>query len=178
MTYPNETYGDEKKDIMSLVDIKRENLRRYAKEMYGVEFNQRGYAHCPFHPDDKNPSLSTFRDDDGVWRFVDHHVEEETEGRTGTIVDFIAQMEKISDSDSCKKLLKEYGPQGQALEENIRRYQRLRQSSRRNSSEPTVEREHIYKDSRGRARLKKVKLRSNSGEKSWKTYHRIGNRWR
>ena len=164
---------------MKLERIKREiDIRKYVLEHYGIECDSSGNMRCPFHPPDNNPSLSTFQDDEGVWRFVDHHVEEGTEGRTGTIVDFVAQMEKISDSDSCKKLLKEYGPQGQALEENIRRYQRLRQSSRRNSSEPTVEREHIYKDSRGRARLKKVKLRSSSGEKSWKIHHRIGNRWR
>ena len=162
---------------MKLERIKREiDIRKYVLEHYGIECDSSGNMRCPFHPPDNNPSLSTFQDDEGVWRFVDHHVEEGTEGRTGTIVDFVALMEKISDSDACKKLLKEYGSQGQALEVNIRRYQRLRQSSHRNSSEPTVEKEHIYKGSRGRARLKKVKLRSNSGEKSWKTYHRIGNR--
>lgn len=164
---------------MKLERIKREiDIRKYVLEHYGIECDSSGNMRCPFHPPDNNPSLSTFQDDEGVWRFVDHHVEEGDEGRSGTIVDFVAQMEKIYDSDACKKLLKEYGPQRQTLEENIRRYQRLRQSSRRNSSKPTVEREHIYKDSRGRARLKKVKLRSSSGEESWKIHHRIGNRWR
>lgn len=164
---------------MNLERIKKEvYLGEYILNHYGIECDSSGNMRCPFHPPDNNPSLSTFQDDEGVWRFVDHHVEEGVEGRSGTIIDFVAQLEKISAQDACKKLLKEFEPEGRNLEDNLRRYQRLRQSSRRNYSEPTVEREHIYKDSRGRARLKKVKLRSSSGEESWETYHRVGNRWR
>jgi hypothetical protein len=162
---------------MNLERIKREvDFIKYVSEHYGIECDSRGNARCPFHPPDDNPSLSMFQDDDGVWRFVDHHVEEGIEGRTGTIVDFVALNEKIAASDACKKLLKEFEPQERAFEDNLQRY---RQRKRSNSpSEATDTREHIYRDVRGIARLKKVKTSTSSGEESWKIYHKTGNTWR
>ncbi len=89
---------------MDLDEIKREvNLIEYAKTHYGYKCDSKGRGSCLFHPPDKHPSFSIWKDDDGIWRFKCFH-----EGTTGTIVDLKAKLESKSEEDSIKKLLEEF----------------------------------------------------------------------
>jgi len=94
--------------LLNLEDIKKYDLRKYINEKYGMECNSNNMLHCPFHPPDRNPSLSIFENYDGIWMWVDHHVLGGEEKRSGTIIDFVAKIENISIKDACIKLLEEF----------------------------------------------------------------------
>lgn len=85
-------------------EIKREvNLIDYARRR-GIDVTDAGKAHCPFDPPDNNRSFSIIKGDDGFWHWTDFH-----DGSKGTIVDLVMRMDRVDDSEACRKLLAEYG---------------------------------------------------------------------
>lgn len=156
---------------MSLVDIKRENLRRYAKEKYGIECNRRGYAHCPFHPDDKNPSfqLHLYK---GVWRWTDWHLKSGDSNFSGTIIDLKAKLENISVTEAINKLKEEFCAQ------RIEEFKSKRQAKRKPEGGTGWERtEYFYKDAKGNDVYKKVKLKNSQEEKRFWIEKKTENGW-
>jgi len=143
---------------MSLVDIKRENLRRYAKEKYGIECNRRGYAHCPFHPDDKNPSFQIHLYE-GVWRWTDWHLKSGDSDFTGTIIDLKARLENISVTEAINKLKEEFCAQ------RIEEFKSKRQAKRKPEGGGWARTEYFYKDAEGNEACKKVKLKNYEEDK-------------
>lgn len=96
--------------MSKLENIKREiDLRQYASDHYNIQCNSKGKARCPFHSDrpDNNPSFE-IKQHNGIWRWYDWHLGNGEPGFSGTIVDFVAKMERISDKDACSKLLKDF----------------------------------------------------------------------
>lgn len=91
---------------MDLVEIKRENLRRYAQEKYGIECNRKGYALCPFHRETQ-PSLQITLYN-GRWRWTDWHLDKNHPDFSGTIIDLVAKMENISIAEAISKLKDEF----------------------------------------------------------------------
>lgn len=110
------------------------NLMDFLFTKYGISCNGQGLASCPFHQPDKQPSLHVFHGQDGLWHWHDFH-----DQAKGTIVDLVARMDGVDDSEACKKLLAEFND-GAA------------QPARR----PI--REHVYRDADGQPVYKKVKL--------------------
>ena len=95
---------------MELKEFKRMNLRRYAKEKYGIECNRTGYAICPFTPDEKNPSFRIHLYE-RVWRWTDWHLNKADPNFSGTIIDLVARMENISVTAAINKLKEESSDQ-------------------------------------------------------------------
>jgi len=90
---------------MDLGEIKKADLREYARAKYGIECNSKGMAHCPFHPPDKTPSLSFYQWKGGSWRYKCFH----EDSKTGTIIDFVMALEGKDRKEACSQLLKEFG---------------------------------------------------------------------
>ena len=72
----------------TLDKFKRIDLKQFAHKHYGISSNQKGFARCPDHPPDNNPSLQFWIGTDGLHRYTDHHVE-----KTGSIIDFVMKRE-------------------------------------------------------------------------------------
>lgn len=108
---------------MDLAEIKRMNLRRYAREKYGLDCNSRGYCLCPFH-EERNPSFKIYLYN-GVWRFADWHCPRNDPCFSGSIIDFKARMEGISVREAIHKLKEEFSDQ------LIEEFEKKRQTKRR-----------------------------------------------
>jgi len=106
---------------MDLAEIKRRNLRRYAREKYGLECNDRGYCLCPFH-DERNPSFQIHLFN-RVWRFTDWHLDKDDPDFSGTIIDLVARLENISIPEAIDRLKEEVFNQ---LQEEFRRKRQAR----------------------------------------------------
>jgi len=115
---------------MDLSQIKRMNLRRYAKEKYGIDCNRRGFALCPFHKE-KSPSfqISLYK---GVWRYTDWHLDKNHPHFSGTIIDLVARMENISIPEAIRKLRYEF--ENSIIEE----FRQKRQGQRDRYKEPKL----------------------------------------
>jgi len=144
---------------MELEEIKRQNLRTYARKKYGIDCNSRGYAICPFHPDEKKPSFQIYFYDK-IWRWTDWHIEKGDPNRSGTIIDLVMRMENISLDEAISKLKKEFD------EELIKEYIRKKRTRQNLTIETSSERtEFIYRDAEGNEIYKKVKGKDNHGER-------------
>jgi len=155
---------------MDLATIKRMNLKTYLNKKYGIEFNERGYAICPFHTE-QNPSfqVSFFN---GVWRWTDWHKTKGQPGFSGTLIDFVARIEQISIKDAIARLKTESVDQKTAEFLKIRkqrRFERKNQAARR--------KEYIYKDAKGHEVYKKVKLKDKTGNKKFWFEKKINGLW-
>ncbi len=144
---------------MILAEIKRMNLKRYVKEKYGIECNRKGYAICPFHPDEKNPSFQ-IHFYDGIWRWTDWHLDRDNPDFSGTIIDLVARIESLSLTDAINRLMEEFREQ---LIEEYKQKRRTRQNPATEASDRGTETdwertEYIYKGSDGNEVYKKVKL--------------------
>jgi len=136
---------------MNLDEIKANvNLIDYARK-FGIDCNSKGFAICPFHVDEKNPSFE-IRRYQGHWTWKDWH-----DNETGTIVDLAARMEGISNKEAIEKLLEEFGTPQQ------RKFF-------------AVEREHIYLNEDGKAVIKKVKFKKGSPQ-TWALYRQENGEW-
>lgn len=156
---------------MDLSTIKRTNLRRYLHEKYGLEFNRSGYAICPFHPEEKNPSfqVSLYK---GVWRWTDWHLDKEEPGFSGTIIDFVAKKESVSVSEAIAALQKE------SSAKLVEVFRTERQKLREERSGDVCERtEYIYRGSDGREVYKKVKLKNKDGAKRFWVEKKSEGQW-
>ncbi len=145
-----------------LEKIKREiDLRQYASVHYNVQCNSEGKARCPFHSDrpDKNPSFEIKRYNGG-WRWYDWHLDNGDPGFSGTIVDFVAKMDRITGKEACSKLLKDFS-----------------------DLEP-VERKvigteyYLYKNLEGTEVYRKVKQKHEDGTKKYWIELKDQNEWR
>jgi hypothetical protein len=146
---------------MDLSKIKRTNLRRYLNEKYGLEFNRSGYAICPFHPDEKNPSFQVTLHN-GVWRWTDWHLNKDEPGFSGTIIDFVAKKESLPVGEAIAKLQAEFST---ALVEEFTRRRQTRQDER--GSQAWERTEYIYRTLDGQEVYKKVKLKNRDGTKKY-----------
>jgi len=145
---------------MDLDGIKRSvNLIEYVAHHYGIECDFKGYAICPFHSNERNPSLQ-IKQHNGIWRCTDWHLGKGEDGFSGTIVDFVARMEKISEREAIKKLLKEFNSEKQVKKKikGIKYY--------------------AYKNLEGKEAYRKVKQEYEDGSKNFWIELKDKNEWR
>jgi hypothetical protein len=135
---------------MTLDNIKRINLINYARAELGLQCDDKGMAHCPFHPPDKNPSFSIYQDKDGEWRWKDFH-----DDQAGTIVDLAARLSGITAQAAIAELLQEYG------------------FNHSPSIEKSILRSHIYRNRDGIEIAKKVKY----ADGRWAYFHKDAGAW-
>ena len=147
---------------MELEEIKRQNLRTYARKKYGIDCDSRGFAICPFHPDEKNPSFQ-IHFYNRIWMWTDFHFEKGNPNRSGTIVDLVMKIENISLNEAISKLKKEFDEQ--LIEEYIRKKRTRQNPTIETSSDRT---EFIYRDAEGNEVYKKIKEKSNHGDKRFR----------
>ena len=157
---------------MDLSTIKRANLRRYLTEKYGLEFNSSGYAICPFHSGERNPSFQVTLHD-GVWRWTDWHLNKDEPGFSGTIIDFVAQKESLPVDEAIAKLLAEFSTE---LVEEFTRRRKPRQDER--SSQAWERTEYVYRTLDGQEVYKKVKLKNRDGTKKYWFEKKSDGQWR
>jgi hypothetical protein len=159
---------------MGLPQIKRENLRHFLTEKYRIEFNEKGYAICPFHPGEKNPSFQVSLYE-GVWRWTDWHVSPGDPDFSGTIIDFVAKKEAISVGEAISKLQVEFS--SQLVEEFTSKRQKNQSERRSPVEERTEKKEYIYRALDGQAVYKKVKLKDGNGNKRFWIEKRSDGQW-
>jgi hypothetical protein len=122
-----------------------EDLREFALEYFGIESNKSGMAHCPFHPEDKNPSFQFWQGKDGIYRYTDHHTKQK-----GTIVDFMMAIGGIKVGEACKRL------------DKIFFGDRPKESAK--AGQPFV---YVYRDPAGKPVFRKMKIVNANGEKKY-----------
>jgi len=90
---------------MDLGEIKKVDLRQYARDRWGLVCNSNGMALCPFHEDSK-PSLSIFQTKSGSWRFKCFGCP-----KSGSIIDLKRFYEGLSEKETINQLSKDFqGP--------------------------------------------------------------------
>ncbi len=130
------------------IKIKQIDLIKYAKEKYHYKCNEKGDGHCPLPSHagtDTHPSFSIYVNKKKTWAFKCH-----TEGLSGSIIDLVQAMEKITTGEAISRLETE-----------------LNQSPKNRH----IEREHIYRDAAGKPIRKKIKYRNDSQGESWLWMH-------
>lgn len=79
---------------MTLEEIKQTTSMKEVLQQYGIQVNRRGFAHCPFHAGDREPSLKVYTDN-----FYCYGCNE-----AGDIFSFVQKMESCSFSEAFKIL--------------------------------------------------------------------------
>lgn len=157
---------------MNLNDIKKSNLREYARKRYGIKCDASGKTLCPFH-NDKNPSLSFFQTKAGFWRFKCFGCD-----KNGSIVDLKMELESLSRKEACSQLLKEF-KEGKILPSKEKDAGLINQTPTKKEAIPKKEKkikhkiEYDYKDQDGNIAYKKVKLIYFDGSKKLFFKHEI-----
>lgn len=82
----------------SLTRLKELDLRQHLTQFEGFDFNDRGYALCPVHPE-TNPSFEVKLHDDGHWYWFDWHNQGQ-ECFSGTIIDFYVSIKGMTVADA------------------------------------------------------------------------------
>lgn len=90
--------------------------------LYHLQPNRAGFLHCPFHSGDRSPSLKVYLQQN-TWHCFGC-------GKSGTVIDFVMEMERCSFLDALKKLDADFRLELSDSKESYRNY-RKRLSQRR-----------------------------------------------
>lgn len=160
---------------MDLDEIKRGvNLIEYVSYHYGIECNSKGYSICPFHPNEKNPSLQ-IKQHNGIWRWYDWHCNKDDPEFSGTIVDLKAALENISENEAIRELLREFDSGRPKPEEIVKKSTK---GKAKEWKEQEIERSHIYRDHDGKPIHEKIKYKKNPEGEKWAIKHWSESRWK
>ena len=114
-------------------EIKARVDMRQIAELYHLEVNSSGFAHCPFHAGDRTPSLRIYGGNKGFYCFGC--------GAGSSVIDFVERAEKTSLVSACKKIDADF--KLGLFEQRITRNERLRRTIER--SQLNRERENAKK---------------------------------
>ncbi|MCG7851880.1 MAG: AAA family ATPase [Methanosarcinaceae archaeon] len=92
---------DKQKKALSL--IKRLNLQEVLETKFGMFFNERGYAICPFHPEN-NPSFHVRQGNNGNWRWKCFGCPERM---SGDYIDFRRHSDNVNFHDALRLICTE-----------------------------------------------------------------------
>lgn len=104
--------------------------------LYHLQPNRAGFLHCPFHSGDRSPSLKIYPDQN-TWHCFGC-------GKSGTVIDFVMEMERCSFVDALKKLDADFHLGLSDSKESYRNY-RKRLSERRRRDNEQKERNNAIK---------------------------------
>ena len=138
-----------------------ENLAQRVKEsvrladvlsLYHLQPDRAGFLHCPFHSGDRSPSLKVYLDQN-TWHCFGC-------GKSGTVIDFVMEMERCSFVDALKKLDADFHLGLSDSRESYRNY-RKRLSERRRRDNEQNERNNAIKTKIAHRRALWLKIKSS-----------------
>ena len=95
--------------------------------LYHLQPNRAGFLHCPFHSGDRSPSLKVYPDQN-TWHCFGC-------GKSGTVIDFVMEMERCSFVDALKKLDADFHLGLSDSRESYRNYRKRLSEQRKKAKE-------------------------------------------
>lgn len=95
---------------MTVEEIKEKYSMRDILPLYGIQINRGGYARCPFHKGDREPSLKIYQRD--YYCFAC--------GASGDIFTFVQEMDHLTFREAFRQLGGDYGKVG--MESRMKMY--------------------------------------------------------
>lgn len=120
--------------------------------LYHLQPDRAGFLHCPFHSGDRSPSLKVYPEQN-TWHCFGC-------GKSGTVIDFVMEMERCSFLDALKKLDADFHLGLSDSKESYRNY-RQRLSERRRRDNEQKERNNTIKSKIAHRRALWLKIKSS-----------------
>lgn len=98
--------------------------------LYHLQPNRAGFLHCPFHSGDRSPSLKVYPDQN-TWHCFGC-------GKSGTVIDFVMEMERCSFVDALKKLDADFRLELSDSKESYRNYRERLSEQRKKAKEQSA----------------------------------------
>lgn len=98
--------------------------------LYHLQPNKAGFLHCPFHSGDRSPSLKIYPDQN-TWHCFGC-------GKSGTVIDFVMEMERCSFLDALKKLDADFHLGLSDSKESYRNYRERLSEQRKKAKEQSA----------------------------------------
>lgn len=98
--------------------------------LYHLQPNRAGFLHCPFHSGDRSPSLKVYPDQN-TWHCFGC-------GKSGTVIDFVMEMERCSFVDALKKLDADFHLGLSDSKESYRNYRKRLSEQRKKAKEQSA----------------------------------------
>lgn len=95
--------------------------------LYHLQPDRAGFLHCPFHSGDRSPSLKVYLDQN-TWHCFGC-------GKSGTVIDFVMEMERCSFVDALKKLDADFHLGLSDSKESYRNYRKRLSEQRKKAKE-------------------------------------------
>ena len=103
--------------------------------LYHLQPNKAGFLHCPFHSGDRSPSLKIYPDQN-TWHCFGC-------GKSGTVIDFVMEMERCSFLDALKKLDADFHLGLSDSKESYRNYRERLSQRRREEIERKIKKDAL-----------------------------------
>ncbi len=103
--------------------------------LYHLQPNRAGFLHCPFHSGDRSPSLKVYPDQN-TWHCFGC-------GKSGTVIDFVMEMERCSFVDALKKLDADFHLGLSDSKESYRNYRKRLSQRRREEIERKIKKDAL-----------------------------------
>lgn len=103
--------------------------------LYHLQPNRAGFLHCPFHSGDRSPSLKIYPDQN-TWHCFGC-------GKSGTVIDFVMEMERCSFVDALKKLDADFHLGLSDSKESYRNYRKRLSQRRREEIERKIKKDAL-----------------------------------
>ena len=111
--------------------IKEHLTARQVVELYGFHPDRGGYIQCPFHAGDNHGSLKVYDGDKSGWHCFGC-------GKSGTVIDFVMEMERCSFVDALKKLDADFHLGLSDSKESYRNYRERLSEQRKKAKEQSA----------------------------------------
>lgn len=98
--------------------------------LYHLQPNRAGFLHCPFHSGDRSPSLKVYLQQN-TWHCFGC-------GKSGTVIDFVMEMERCSFLDALKKLDADFRLELSDSKESYRNYRERLSEQRKKAKEQSA----------------------------------------
>ena len=116
--------------------IKEHLTARQVVELYGFHPDRGGYIQCPFHAGDNHGSLKVYDGDKSGWHCFGC-------GKSGTVIDFVMEMERCSFVDALKKLDADFHLGLSDSKESYRNYRKRLSQRRREEIERKIKKDAL-----------------------------------
>ena len=103
--------------------------------LYHLQPDRAGFLHCPFHSGDRSPSLKVYLDQN-TWHCFGC-------GKSGTVIDFVMEMERCSFVDALKKLDADFHLGLSDSKESYRNYRKRLSQRRREEIERKIKKDAL-----------------------------------
>lgn len=140
-------------DLIS--ELVKQNLKVYLETNEDHKFKG-NMTLCPLH-DDHIESMSINQKEDGTWVWFCHACQ-----KGGNIIHYVVKKHGLPKGESIEKLAKEFG---------LETSKKMKKVNPGTKGKLEIEREHIYRDEKGKPIHKKIKYKKNALGRSWDFWH-------